>query len=492
MKNYLQNVFALDERSLGLARILIGFIGAFYFFEYFKEVDLLYSENAILSYRNIVRLTAGPEETYPFRIIRDLHLLPLLKLSQTSFYVSMVTLTGIFAALMVMIGFQTKFFCIVAWLIGTTMYDRFPSVFHGGDLMLKLSFLWMFFLPCEKQFSLDAKKTSSTIGYQHVSFASAFWMLQLLIVYILNVYYKVIDPKWYPQLDAFYYLSHADYVLSSVGKYLTLLPYKAGQLGTLIVLLLEAFVPFLMFVPNRPRLRMWLIVVFVIFHAGIWLSINVSFVSQFTIIWWLSLLPAAFWEKATVRRLSLQYILPGTAERLLSGPLKTAFLFLISGCIFLSTANIMTGTNKIYSPRSAVGGVVRWLQLEQWWSMFSRNPKLEYDGWFVAEALLKDGTTVDLFTEKPVSFDRPKDYLAIYKTYHFRKFFRDYSESVSPFLDSNVAAFLCRHWNSNHEADRQVEQYSLFFMDEHTPEPQLLKAIPQAKKTLKFTRNCQI
>ncbi|MCA9397007.1 MAG: hypothetical protein KC649_07525, partial [Candidatus Omnitrophica bacterium] len=101
------------------------------------------------------------------------------------------------------------------------------------------------------------------------------------------------------------------------------------------------------------------------------------------------------------------------------------------------------------------------LGLDQRWSMFAPYPRTA-DGWFVMPGQLRDGTTVDIRTGKPVNWEKPKNYAASIPSDRWRKYYENYAYG-NDFNDFRMdyGKYLCREWNSSHPYQKQLMTYKI-------------------------------
>ncbi|EQC48844.1 putative membrane protein [Bacteriovorax sp. BSW11_IV] len=104
--------------------------------------------------------------------------------------------------------------------------------------------------------------------------------------------------------------------------------------------------------------------------------------------------------------------------------------------------------------------------LNQQWNMFAPKP-MRNDGWPVIEGLLKDGTTIDPFFNKPVSFERPEELRTTVDGTQWRKFFLNLASNNKNAYRLRFGRYICREWNKTH--DNKLMEFTIYFMTETTP-----------------------
>jgi predicted DCC family thiol-disulfide oxidoreductase YuxK len=118
-------------------------------------------------------------------------------------------------------------------------------------------------------------------------------------------------------------------------------------------------------------------------------------------------------------------------------------------------------------------------RLDQYWSIFAPNPPRD-DGWYIAEATLKDGSKIDLFRNgNPVSLDKPtlSERDQLYPNMQWRSYFITLSRAEGKPLYSYLGDYFSRQWNQNHSASQQIENLNIYFMDERTVPPNVQQTV---------------
>ncbi len=118
--------------------------------------------------------------------------------------------------------------------------------------------------------------------------------------------------------------------------------------------------------------------------------------------------------------------------------------------------------------------ISRVTRLDQSWSIFAPAPPRD-DGWHIIQGTLKDGTEVDVLYDKegPVNWEKPsiKDRNKLYKNMQWRTYFINLNRSIGDTLYPYYANYLCRNWNANNQGEKQLDKFTIYFMDERTVPP---------------------
>jgi predicted DCC family thiol-disulfide oxidoreductase YuxK len=128
--------------------------------------------------------------------------------------------------------------------------------------------------------------------------------------------------------------------------------------------------------------------------------------------------------------------------------------------------NISTVAGSVHQPRH-FRGLAEMVRVTQKWSMFAPKPMLT-DSWLVTEAVLADGSRVDLQTGKPVTFAKPADAWRWTGGTRWRKFTAKMHRSSMIKRRDLYVDYLVRSWNAQCAPEREVESVTLWSMVERT------------------------
>lgn len=137
--------------------------------------------------------------------------------------------------------------------------------------------------------------------------------------------------------------------------------------------------------------------------------------------------------------------------------------------------------NKLLSKKifNTLDPFARITRLDQSWSIFAPNPPRD-DGWYIVEATLKDGNKVDLFRNgNPINLDKPtlNERDQLYPNMQWRSYFISLARAEGKPLYSYLGDYLYRQWNQNHSASQQIENLTIYFMNERTVPPDVQQTV---------------
>jgi Vitamin K-dependent gamma-carboxylase len=286
--------FSLDVRSLALFRIGLGLAVICDSLDRLPDLRAHYSDAGI-----VPRADMFPGATL------SLH-----------FYSGDVWLSALLTALTILfgigllIGYRTPIMTFLAWWLTISVHARLDAVMQGGDVLLRMLLFWGMFLPLGACYSLDASEPDRRPRSPRVlSPASVALIAQICIVYWFAAAWKW-DPVWRSEGTAVYLALQVDYFVTRLGKLVGSFP-AICQVLTYSSLYLETLGPVMLFLPFAPSLfRVLTIAAFILFHAGLAISLELGNFPFVCMVAWLALLPTDFWERlfATLRASGLQRV----------------------------------------------------------------------------------------------------------------------------------------------------------------------------------------
>lgn len=140
----------------------------------------------------------------------------------------------------------------------------------------------------------------------------------------------------------------------------------------------------------------------------------------------------------------------------------------------------------IYVPRSW-SFIASTLRIDQAWDMFSPYP-MKNDGWIIIPGKLKNGRELDMLNGKrPVTYEKPPYFPALYGTHHWEKYTRNILQKSNEEHLLYWGKYICRMWNNKHEGDEQLSTFQIIYMRETTL-PDYQKA--EIVQDLMWSHNC--
>lgn len=464
MLQKLKENLAIDLRSLAVMRILLSLVLIYDWVDRLGDAKAFYSNDGVL-----------PLATYFGNHWNYFHV-SLFTLNGAWEFQSILILIGIFSAACVLLGYKTKLFTLVSWLLLISVHNRNPLITQGGDDLMRLAFFWMLFLPWGKFYSIDSiDAENQNLETRHFSWASIGWMLQLFSVYFFSGLLKT-SAEWHEDGTALYYALSLDQMLMPFGK----LIYHQKELLVFLsksTFYLEVFTPLLFIIPFKTKwFRTAGALLMITFHAGTGLMLFVGLFFAIGISCLTSLLPGEWFDKF----FSKIFVYKPSAQ--LHGFEKPMINYLAFVAIFyILFWNMGTIPQFKFKPSKKIEGIGRLLRIDQNWGMFAPGV-FKDDGWYIMQAETFDGDTIDINRNgKKVDFSKPDYVLKHIKNDRWRKFQEHYILQQNQHIRLHYCLFLRNEWNEKNP-DKLLKSLSVIYMMEFT-EPDY-KTKPVTKEIL--------
>ena len=209
--------------------------------------------------------------------------------------------TGFFA-LMLLAGYRTRLMTAILWFLMASLDSRNPLIADGGDVLLRLTLFWGFFLPWGACFSVDRAIARAPEQFPKLVFSAATfaYTAQIVLIYAFSVYHKT-SPEWRTEGTAVHYALHLIQMANPVAGYLAAYP-RVTRLLTHGIFWFQAIAPWLLFFPfqNSP-IRTATVFAFLLLHLGMGSSMQIGLFSWIAAAAMIVFLPPWFWDKALQR-----------------------------------------------------------------------------------------------------------------------------------------------------------------------------------------------
>lgn len=458
---YLYSEWSVDLRALGLARIALGLVLIADVCLRWSDLGKFYTDDGIFPREMLT------DPSSPFYHSWNPS---FFQISGGALWANVLFAVALFVGVMVVLGYRTRLFTILAFLWLLSVQIRNPLILQAGDDYLRLMFLWGIFLPWGTRFSLDAIETESK-EHHHFDLSVFTALVQIGALYLCTALMKT-SVEWHSGADALYYALSLDQMIKPLGTVIYPNEVLLSAL-TRASLVLEYLIPVLIFMPWQNKFfRSVAFVGLLLFHLGIELTMHVGLFSWISISVALILLPGN-WVDVLERVFRfvwsiffhVKYILP-YRNPVSMKKLPNAAQFAI---LTLTTIGVLKNMDSLGVPfgkmESAVEKVSRGIGLHQHWGMFAPAVYKD-DGWYVYEATTGDGK-IDLLTGKDASEDKPEKMFDRYGSARKRKL----GENLRFEWNSSIRKPLCDHlittWNAEHPK-KQVEELRVVYMLEQT------------------------
>lgn len=199
------------------------------------------------------------------------------------------------------LGIWTRVTGVLVFFATTCWINRNPNILNGGDDTLQVGLFFLMLSPCGKALSLDARRTWRT-PVVVPPWSQRLLQIQLAVIYFTTGLVKLIgegigesglpEGTWWDGSSVHYALN---YVTMPRWSYAQLpVPFWATAALTYVSVWWEALFPLLVLVR---RTRPWALAFGLVFHLGIWLTIEVGWFSFYTLAFYAVWVPERFWAR---------------------------------------------------------------------------------------------------------------------------------------------------------------------------------------------------
>ncbi len=196
-------------------------------------------------------------------------------------------------AVLLMLGAWTRVAAVTAWLLANSFSNLNPNMFNNGDYVRTTILFYLMLSPCAATWSIDstrARRRGQATGPVWVHpWPLRLLMLQLMLIYSFNGFYKMLGSSWRFGNSLYYVMADLYFTRMAYAQF----PVPVSMLRAMsyVVLIWETFFPLLVFVP---RIRTFILVIGAAFHVGIGVTLELGPFQAYMLCLYLPLLP---WER---------------------------------------------------------------------------------------------------------------------------------------------------------------------------------------------------
>lgn len=248
----------IDPRTLGVFRLVLGFVLTADTLRHWKEARWFYSNEGVLTnHYHLFRPSSGHNFSlfHAFSSLGEVHVAFALML---------------FCSICYWIGWRTRLFAILCFVFVTSLDNRLVMVENGGYVVVNLLVGWTAFMPTGRRFSVDAllwslrerrERTAADLNERvrgawelepFVSLVVAVAILNLATVYFFNVVNK--SGGIWRRGDTVHYVLHLDRMVTGLAVFFReILPLPVTRWISWAVLALEALLAPWILLPRGRR-----------------------------------------------------------------------------------------------------------------------------------------------------------------------------------------------------------------------------------------------
>lgn len=456
LHSYAKTIFAIDLRSLGAFRIVLGL---------FLLIDLALRARFFCFF--LTDAGPFPRDAIPYvPSFRFLFFLSGDAPVQMFLYAVMVL-----AAIMFTVGYKTRVATVILWFCIAAHHARCPMALSGEDRLPLQFLIWSIFLPMGAKYSVDSWRRpigANSSPNPYLSLASAAILLQFIAMYLITGLTKSGDA-WVDG-SAIWRSLGSDYWVMPLGR-LFRESYGLTVVMTYVVPAFEWLLALTLLIPfHRNRIRAVTIVLLFLFQVGLLFSIELRMFPLMSNVGLILFVPPAWWEKfhsSAVRR-DLEYETRATAadsgRRWRSAAIVrdavVASLMIFSGVLALQCLSKYRSLPLV--PRSSAPAILAGqIGLNQSWPMYSPNPDShEYKVKLVG---IQEGTAgIDILAETvSPSWEKVKRFHEAYRfQYYLERMFhkrKEYPRLMEAYLD-----WICREWHEAVDSGMNIDRVRYF------------------------------
>jgi len=431
----LRRAFTLDRRSLAAFRIAIG---------------LLVAVDALLRSRDVT-LMLSPHGMFPPALLRqyldDPCAWSLATLVDADWWGPAMLCLEAAAGLLLAVGCGTRVATVAAWVAVVSVLRRTAPATNAGDAWLACLLFWGMFLPLGSAWSWDARRGNRR--GEVFSSATVALVLQIAVVYLAAGLSKCNDA-WFSGDAVRFAMSVHDHG-TPLGAWL----FSGGWMArpaSWAVLTIELLGPVLLIAWPASRVRMSLVVLFMLFHVAVCLTMTVGLFGYVGLAAWLALVPRETWDwrPAPVASACLG---PGESAGRESWAARLACV--AAGSLALvSLAHDITPARRSPLPRF-VRSLISVPCMHQEWRMFGDVER--QDQWVYAKAELANGDVVDLLRDgRSLEAELPAGGFNSLPHHRWHKLFWVLPRPRQRIFAPAIATALARQWNATHPSSSGV------------------------------------
>lgn len=183
MRYFLSKYFFCDLRFLSLFRILFSAVFIVDLIARFNLSEIFYSNSGVFS------------PNYVLSKLPDFKGTSIYFFFGSSVFIKTSFIFILLCSIGLLLGYKTRFFSIVLWFFFINIMNRNPFVYYGADLYFLNFFFIGMFLPWNHYYSLDKRKKKKRLT-RFSSPMIAFFIIQVVVIYLSTVYFKLNDLFW--------------------------------------------------------------------------------------------------------------------------------------------------------------------------------------------------------------------------------------------------------------------------------------------------------
>jgi hypothetical protein len=198
---------------------------------------------------------------------------------------------------LLLLGLWTRLSALAVWALSWSFANLNAGTDSNGDVARGILLFYLVVSPCGAAWSLDrwlARRQGAPAGPVYVHpWPLRLLLLQMICLYFFNGLYKLCGEEWRTGNSLYYVMANAAMARVSYEQFQ--LPLEVLRVLSWTVVAWEVSFPILVAIPVVRTLALWF---GVLFHVGIWASMELGAFGPYMLCFYLPLVPWERWVKA--------------------------------------------------------------------------------------------------------------------------------------------------------------------------------------------------
>ena len=484
LRRYLRGCIAIDSRALALFRMAIASLIFADLILRSRNFHFYYTENGVVPQYLARQLSAD-------------HAVSIFHLTTSTELIAALFVLHALAAVALFVGYRTRLAMVVSFLFIISLDHHNPLVLSYADILFRLLAFWAIFLPLGERWSIDAVHRERVPRTQIASAATFFVLAQLVYMYVTNGLIKSVSTTW-RQGEAAPLVLGLDEMTYLLGDTVRHFP-ELLAIGGLLWYYMMVF-GFLLLL-TRGWVRMALLTLYIGGHLSFALTVRIGAFAYVALAGLILFVQTPVWDRCwlDLRRVdTLDDHLERARRRLIVAasavpdPRSDGILtpeirqrtYAVTMAAVVATMLFLILTIGAQAGMAAyehddhhdqtlehhvedelratlvethgvreVNTVASGLGIDQplGWGVFAPEPRTT-DRYYVFPAVTESGEEVDVFSDRPMTYDRPHDELQKQHDTYRQRFYMNsirrggYSNDAAKLL----AEYHCERWEADH------------------------------------------